>query len=534
MRIFALLVIFFAFVNAASSSKGQTEKPLRGAALRAKTNEKYDRLNGKAPDHYQKRAEFINANKDRLNAKVKAKLDANRERFIKAREAQKKNKVPGAPADQPFTKKPRHEPSIAQINAALGLHEVFWDGDQDLNDRQLKEIFGLQQTTTPSTRGKRQTMVDSQYPDDTWTQGIPYFFDPSLPANRVAAVQTAIAFWQANTCVRFTQVSGPDASAITPVVRFFNGTGCNSPVGRETDPSVVTQDISLGDGCDPPGVAAHEIGHSLGMYHGQSRADRDQWISVNTSNVEPKFVFAYDEASSTTNNNFGMRYDMRSIMHYEPNGFAIDPNIPTMNAFDVLAQSSMGASRMPVFTDITLINYLYKCYDACASSGTVCSNGGMPNPNNCAVCQCPSGFAGNDCSAVAPASGAVGSCGGPLTATADWTDLVVTNQIGNGVWAESTIEAHCTWHIMAPAGQVVQFYVKSVGANGDNATHCSSDCHFAGVDIKWDSNKQPEGYRICCPDNYYLMAQSSDNRLVVRAYNYWFYTDFTLTYRIAQ
>ncbi|KAK0400917.1 hypothetical protein QR680_015518 [Steinernema hermaphroditum] len=461
MRIFALLVIFFAFVNAASSSKGQTEKPLRGAALRAKTNEKYDRLNGKAPDHYQKRAEFINANKDRLNAK--------------------KNKVPGAPADQPFTKKPRHEPSIAQINAALGLHEVFWDGDQDLNDRQLKEIFGLQQTTTPSTRGKRQTMVDSQYPDDTWTQGIPYFFDPSLPANRVAAVQTAIAFWQANTCVRFTQVSGPDASAITPVVRFFNGTGCNSPVGRETDPSVVTQDISLGDGCDPPGVAAHEIGHSLGMYHGQSRADRDQWISVNTSNVEPKFVFAYDEASSTTNNNFGMRYDMRSIMHYEPNGFAIDPNIPTMNAFDVLAQSSMGASRMPVFTDITLINYLYKCY-----------------------------------------------------ATADWTDLVVTNQIGNGVWAESTIEAHCTWHIMAPAGQVVQFYVKSVGANGDNATHCSSDCHFAGVDIKWDSNKQPEGYRICCPDNYYLMAQSSDNRLVVRAYNYWFYTDFTLTYRIAQ
>ncbi|KAK0400985.1 hypothetical protein QR680_015545 [Steinernema hermaphroditum] len=515
---FILLIVCFAVANTEPppSTIGSDGKPLRGAALRAKTNEEYDRLNGLASDHFQKLADFINANKDRLNAK--------------------KNRVPGAPEIEPFTVKPPEFPSISEINTKLGLEQVYLESDEYFPIQQLKERFGLEdpiQQTTPSSRRKRQTMVDLQYPTDTWTQGVPYFFDPSLSTSGVAAVQTAIGFWQTYTCVRFTQVSSPSASTIKPVVRFYNGSGCNSPVGRLTDPSYVTQDVSIGTTCDTPAIASHEIGHTLGMYHGQQRADRDWWISVNTSNINPSYVFAFNEANSSTNYNYGMRYDLRSIMHYTPYGFAINQSAPVMNAYDWLAQYSMGASRMPVFTDITLINYEYKCYDRCNASGTVCYHGGMPNPNNCAVCQCPSGFAGKDCSYIEPSNGVVGSCGGLLTPTAIWTDLKVTNQIGNGVWAGSAVQANCTWHILAPAGKFVQFYVQSVGAGGSNSTHCSSNCYWAGVDIKWDSNKQPEGYRICCPDSYYWMNQSKDNLLIVQAYNYWYYTDFTLSYRIA-
>ncbi|KAK0400990.1 hypothetical protein QR680_015545 [Steinernema hermaphroditum] len=533
---FILLIVCFAVADTEPppSTIGSDGKPLRGAALRAKTNEEYDRLNGLAPDHFQKRADFINANKDRLNAKVKAQADNNMEKFIKAREEQKKNRVPDAPEIEPFTMKPSEHLSIYDINEPLGLGEFLWDGDQDIHVPQLTEFFGLKDPTDQTTslsRRKRQAMVDSQYPTDTWTQGVPYFFDPSLSASGVAAVQTAIGFWQTYTCVRFMPVSSPSASTIKPVVRFYNGSGCSSPIGRSTDPSIVTQDISLGTGCDTPGTAAHEIGHTIGLYHAQQRIDRDAWISINTSNIIPSYVFAFSEASSSTNYNYGMRYDFRSIMHYGPYAFPINPAIPTIQAFDWLSQYSIGASRMPTFTDVAVINYHYKCYDRCNT--TVCYNGGLPNPNNCAVCQCPTGFAGKDCSAIAPANGVVGSCGGLLTATADWTDLAISNQIGNGVWAGSTVEANCTWHIMAPAGKFVQFYVKSVGAGGSNSAHCSRDCYWAGVDIKWDSNKQPEGYRICCPDSYYWMNQSRDNRLIVMAYNYWFYTDFTLSYRIA-
>lgn len=43
----------------------------------------------------------------------------------------------------------------------------------------------------------------------------------------------------------------------------------------------------FGGGCATAGVMVHELGHTLCMGHEQTRLDRDDWITFDTSKCEP-------------------------------------------------------------------------------------------------------------------------------------------------------------------------------------------------------------------------------------------------------
>lgn len=68
----------------------------------------------------------------------------------------------------------------------------------------------------------------------------------------------------------------------TSKIRVFVENGCWSYVGRLGK----QQDLSLGEGCESVGTAAHELGHALGFYHTMSRHDRDQYVTVNYVNIK--------------------------------------------------------------------------------------------------------------------------------------------------------------------------------------------------------------------------------------------------------
>ena len=68
---------------------------------------------------------------------------------------------------------------------------------------------------------------------------------------------------------------------------------CYSSVGREYW-KTGAQTISLGKGCLTPAKIMHEVMHSIGFWHEQSRPDRDKFVEIFWENIDPSnFVFDF-------------------------------------------------------------------------------------------------------------------------------------------------------------------------------------------------------------------------------------------------
>ena len=66
----------------------------------------------------------------------------------------------------------------------------------------------------------------------------------------------------------------------------------------------------------------HEFIHALGLYHEQSRPDRDDYVTILRNNIQPsKFINFIKHKTSLT---FNVPYDGKSLMHYRPRMFSLD------------------------------------------------------------------------------------------------------------------------------------------------------------------------------------------------------------------
>ncbi|MFN0101046.1 MAG: M12 family metallopeptidase [Bryobacteraceae bacterium] len=149
-----------------------------------------------------------------------------------------------------------------------------------------------------------------------WTNNsMPYVIDDQVPEKE--RVEGAIRHWNENTPMRLTPRQNE-----TNYVQFRqrNGAACSSNVGMIGG----RQFINLPDDCTL-GSIIHEIGHAAGLFHTQSRGDRDLFIRVNEDGIERDSLSQYAQQIAGTDDVGAYPYD--SIMHYSVGGFALAGNV---------------------------------------------------------------------------------------------------------------------------------------------------------------------------------------------------------------
>jgi hypothetical protein len=186
-----------------------------------------------------------------------------------------------------------------------------------------------------------------------WSHAIvPYMIDEAMPPEKQTEILEAITLWEAETVVRFLKLTAESPDSYPDYVLFQPASGrtCASSVGRQGG----LQLLRLAPRCHTF-LIAHELGHLLGLWHEQTRLDRNLYLDVRWENIQEAHCNNFKQRTGEAVNHGAYDYD--SIMHYSEYAFSQNGKptlVPRVKGVHIGQRTHLSAG------DIAAVNALYE------------------------------------------------------------------------------------------------------------------------------------------------------------------------------
>ncbi|XP_058878090.1 meprin A subunit beta-like [Acipenser ruthenus] len=230
--------------------------------------------------------------------------------------------------------------------------EIDVDGGRDQDIFDINEALGLDLVEGDiliDHTQERNSILGDEY---RWPTTIPYYLEDTLDINAKGVILKAFEQYRLKTCIDYKPWEGePNYIAV------FKGNGCFSSVGNRR---VGKQSLSIGNGCDRIATIEHEFLHALGFWHEQSRADRDDYVTIMWDRISEGKEHNFNKYSDKVSSSLNVPYDYNSMMHYSKTAFkngtesTIVTRIPEF--IDVIGQRMEFSD-----SDLLKVNRLYNC-----------------------------------------------------------------------------------------------------------------------------------------------------------------------------
>ena len=197
--------------------------------------------------------------------------------------------------------------------------------------------------------------------DGIWPNHTIYYeYDSSVPFQLRYILQQAMRVWEVDTCLKFN----PKTETTADYVTFHSNPerhNCSyDSVGRKRGQQVVI----LGTSCHDSELL-HTFGHIIGLFHEQSRPDRDEYVTILTENIRDGEAQRFTKVANLSMGYQGESYDYSSIMHLSATAFSKNG----LNTIEIANQDEYEVQGSPVLGrrlglsegDIRKVNRLYSC-----------------------------------------------------------------------------------------------------------------------------------------------------------------------------